>query len=261
MRAMAAAVVAGVAGLLILTQTSDQPQGYGGPSGRASARRPHTRAERADGGSAQDGGEVSATEPVGGASAQESPGGGNLRGEATRPTTRERAPRILGDPPGKVRISSAETTPADAGQPPENRAQVDKLEQQVGELRGRTAALEAQLARSQGQAAQLQRINDQMAELRAQIAAESQRKAQAEEAQAAQRQQVQEAVSGLVSAQQILAGGSADVSDALSQAEAAFEGDAKRDVAAARQALQNRDLAAARYYLGAAVAHAERQTR
>jgi hypothetical protein len=258
MRAMAAAVVAGVASLLIMNQASDQPRVDRGPSGRASARRPRPQADRADGGG-QDAGGASDAEPGGGASAQESPGGDTLGGEATRRTMRERAPRILGDPPGKVRVSSGETL-ADAG-PPENRAQVEKLEQQVGELRGRTAALETQLARSQGQAALLQRLNDQMVDLRTQIAAESERKAQAEQAQAAQRQQVQDAVSGLVSAQQILAGGSADVSYALNQAEAAFEGAARRDVAAARQALQNRDLAAARYYLGAAVAHAERQGR
>ena len=256
---MAAAVVAGVASLLIMNQASDQPRGDRGPSGRASARRPRPQADRADGGGQAAGG-ASDAEPGGGASAQESPGGDTLDGEATRRTLRERAPRILGDPPGKVRVSSGETR-ADAGPPPENRAQVEKLEQQVGELRGRTAALETQLARSQGQAALLQRLNDQMVDLRTQIAAESERKAQAEQAQAAQRQQVQDAVSGLVSAQQILAGGSADVAYALNQAEAAFEGDARRDVAAARQALQNRDLAAARYYLGAAVAHSERQGR
>jgi hypothetical protein len=263
MRAMAAAAAAGLFGLLILSQPSDQPRSGRGPSGRAGARRARPQADRADGGGSDAGG-PSGAGPGGGVterdnpgrrSSDETPGGG-----ATR-RTRERAPHVLGDPPGTIRVSTGET-PADAGPPADGRAQqVEKLDQQISELRSRTAALEAQLARSQGQAAQLQQLNDQMGELRAMLAAEAQRRAQAEQAQAAQRQQVQEAISSLLSAQQLLAAGSSDVSAALNQAEATFEGVARRDVAAARQALQNRDLAGARYFLGAAVAHAQQQTR
>ncbi|GAC1336684.1 MAG: hypothetical protein NVSMB23_02170 [Myxococcales bacterium] len=250
MRAMAASVAAGLAGLLVLGDASDTPREAGGPSGRASARRPRGRGVRADAGS--DGG------PDGGVSPRAAAAPEPPAPDAGVRRTRERGPHLLGDPPGRVRVS---TPPATAGaqQPPapEKSPRVEKLEQQVAELRNHTASLEAQLARSQAQASQLQLLNDQIAELRGQLAAEAQRKAQAEEAQLAQRQQVQQAVSGLLSAQQVLAGGSADVDAALTQAEATLSGDAQRDVAAARQSLRNRDLSAARFHLGAAVAHAQ----
>jgi hypothetical protein len=259
---MAATAAAGLFALLILDQPSDQPRSIRGASGRAAGRRPRPPADRADGGTSDVGvpsgagqGTSAESGDPGGDKAGESAGGG-----ATR-RTRERAPHVLGDPPGKIHISSGETG-ADAGPPADNRArQIEKLDQQVNELRNRTAALEAQLSRSQEQGAQLQRLNDQMGELRALLTSEAQRRAEAEQAQTAQRQQVQDAISSLLSAQQLLAVGSSDVSAALNQAEATFEGDARRDVAAARQALQNRDLSAARYYLGAAVSHAQQQTR
>jgi chromosome segregation ATPase len=133
---------------------------------------------------------------------------------------------------------------------------VEKLEQEMADLRARAAALEGQLRQAQEQARGLPELRQQVADLRSQIAAEAARKAQAEEQQAARREQVESAVSALFSAEQVLARGDPAVGAALDDAERNLGGQAGRDVAAARLALQNHDLAQARYFLGIAIAHA-----
>ena len=86
--------------------------------------------------------------------------------------------------------------------------------------------------------------------------AEAQRQAEVDQAQA-RRASVQSAVDALYGAQAQLAGGGYEIEAQLSRAEAAFTGDAQRNVRLARTALQNRDLSAARAYLSAAIAAAQ----
>ena len=157
------------------------------------------------------------------------------------------------DPPGRLRPSpptdGGVSAPADAG--------VEAATQrQMAELRARVDVLEQRLAQTQQQSQDLQQIAAELRQLRAQVAeAEARRKAE-EQAQAARRQQVQSAVDALGRAQYALAGGNDDIGAALDQAQAVLEGQAQRDVQAARAALQNRDLALARTYLAAAISDA-----
>ena len=228
MRLIVATVCAGLAGVLALAQPHQQraPSGRTPPSGRA-------RARRLDGGSA-DG------------------------GKSTRVSVRRKGalpPRILGDPPGSVHLTNT-PEPPDGGVPAVS-ARMDKLEQQVSELRARSTALEAALRQAQGQEQELQQLNQQMTELRGQINAEAQRKQQAAAQSAAQHQRITGAVSGLLSADQTLAGGSSDIEPALDAAEQAFTGEAAQEVTAAREALRNDDLSQARALLQSAIAHAQ----
>lgn len=223
MRSLAAPATAGLAALLALA-APDAQRDRRPPSGRAAP-------SRADAGSA-DGG----------------------RRDAGPRKVRKSRPRVLGDPPGTLRLDDA-PAPTDGGLP-DVPGRVGKLEQEVQQLRAREAALEAQLQQAQGQARLLEELNQQMAQLRAEVAAENQRRADAEQQRTAQREQVESAVSSLLSADQALAGGNADVDAALQDAAAALSGQSRRDLAMAQQALRNHDLAQARYYIGTAVAHA-----
>ena len=228
MRYLVATVCAGLAGVLALAEPHPQPtpSSRTPPSGRA-------RAHKRDGGASE------ATAPDGGSGRQ-------LRAQ--------QKPRILGDAPGSFRLTNTPGAP-DAGVPVSTR--VDKLEQQVKELRTRATALEAALRRSQEQEQTLEQMNQQLSELRGQVAAEAQRKQQAEAQHAAQQQRVGGAVSGLLSAEDALAGGNTDIGPALDAAAQAFTGAAARDVADAREALRNDDLSQARYLLQSAIDQAQ----
>lgn len=220
MRSLAALPIAGLAALFALAGPHD-PRARRPPEGRSPSR--------ADGGA--DGGRPAGPRKV-----------------------RKSGPRVLGDPPGTLRFRS-EPAPPDAGVPDvPNR--VGKLEQEVQQLRAREAALEAQLQQAQGHARLLEELNQQVAQLRAEMAGENQRRAEAEQQRAFQREQVEGAVSGLMAVDQALALGNGDVGGALDQVSASLTGQARRDVAAAQEALRNHDLSRARYYLGSAVAHA-----
>jgi hypothetical protein len=225
MRSLTAAVCAALAGALALSGPGEQTGDDRSPKGRAG---PRPGAGGADGGSAD----------------------GGVARKRQRP-----GPQVLGDPPGSMRLGPAIEAPADAG-PPDVSTRVEKLEQEMADLRARAAALEGQLRQAQEQARGLPELRQQVADLRSQIAAEAARKAQAEEQQAARREQVESAVSALFSAEQVLARGDPAVGAALDDAERNLGGQAGRDVAAARLALQNHDLAQARYFLGIAIAHA-----
>jgi hypothetical protein len=230
MRYLTATVCAALAGALALSGPGEETGGSRGPKGRAG---PRPNAGSADGGSAD---------------------GGSADGGVARKRRRP-GPEVLGDPPGSMRLSPATEAP-DAGAP-EVSTRVDKLEKEMVDLRARAAALEAQLRQAQEQQARvLPELRQQIADLRGQIAAEAERKAQAEEQQAVRREQVESAVSALLSAEQVLARGDPAVGAALDDAERTLGGQASRDVAAARLALQNHDLASARYFLGIAIAHA-----
>jgi hypothetical protein len=235
MRYLTATVCAALAGALALSGPGEETGGSRGPKGRAG---PRPNAGSADGGSVDVG----------------SADGGSADGGVARKRRRP-GPEVLGDPPGSMRLSPATEAP-NAG-PPEVSTRVDKLEKEMADLRARAAALEVQLRQAQEQQARvLPELRQQIADLRSQIAAEAERKAQAEEQQAVRREQVEGAVSALLSAEQVLARGDPAVGAALDDAERTLGGQASRDVAAARLALQNHDLASARYFLGIAIAHA-----
>ncbi len=141
------------------------------------------------------------------------------------------------------------SAPADAG--------VEAATQrQITELRARVDVLEQTLAQTQQQSQDLQQIAAELRQLRAQVAEAEARRQAEEQAQAARHQQIQSAVDALGRAQYALASGNDDIAAALDQAQAVLEGQAQRDVQAARAALQNRDLALARTYLAAAISDA-----
>jgi TolA-binding protein len=176
---------------------------------------------------------------------------------APRKRVRSRAdagPIVIGtDPPGRLRPS-----PDDAGvSVPAPDAGETATQRQIADLRARVEGLEQKLAQTQQQSEDLQQIAAELRLLRAQVAeAEAQRQGE-EQARAARQQQVQSAVDALGRVQYSLASGNDDdISAALDQAQAAFSGQAQRDVQMARAALQNRDLALARTYLAAAISDA-----
>lgn len=163
-------------------------------------------------------------------------------------------PILLGtDPPGRLRPSPPSP---DAGIA-QHDGGPDSVHRELQQLRARVDALEQERARNQQTAEQLQQITQELQQLRQQIAdAEAQRQA-AEQQQQSRRAAVQSAVDALYAAQTQLAGGNAAIEQQLAQAEAAFSGQAQRDLQYARTALQNRDLAAARAYLSAAISDAQ----
>jgi TolA-binding protein len=184
-----------------------------------------------------------------------------LLGQARTPSrsTRGRAdgggPVLLGtDPPGRLRPAAA---PADGGTAQAADAGPDDVHRELQALRARVDALEQDRARSQETSQQLQEITGQLQQLRQQLAdVEAQRQA-GEEQQREQRSTVDSAVSSLYAAQQRLQGGNASIDAELEQAQAAFSGQARMDVQAARAALQNKDLTTARTLLSAAISDAQ----
>jgi TolA-binding protein len=164
-------------------------------------------------------------------------------------------PTLLGtDPPGRLRVAP----PSDAGVAQQD-AGPDEVHQKLQALQARIDALERDRELQQQQAQLLQQLVVEMRELRGQMADADARQKGAEQDRAARRSQLQYAVSGLQSAQARLMSGDADVDAVLEQAGAAFTGQARYDVEAARRALQNRDLSQARAYLNAAITDAAQE--
>jgi len=164
-------------------------------------------------------------------------------------------PILLGtDPPGKLRPSPP--APADAGVAQRD-AGPDEVHRELQALRARLDTLEQELAASRQTSQQLQQLTSVVEQLRQQVAdAEAERQAELQQRQS-QRAAVQSAVDALYTAQQQLQGGNASIDAELDQAQAAFTGQARRQVQAARNALRNRDLAGARALLGAAISDAQ----
>ena len=167
-------------------------------------------------------------------------------------------PVLLGtDPPGSIKRTAAggdggtEVSRLDAGP--------TAAQRELADLRARVDALEQQLRAQQEQAQDLRQIAGEVRQLRAEIADTEARRQATQEQQAEDRSQRASAMAALNQAQSALAGGSSDIAFALDQAEAAFGGQARRDVQAARLALQNRDLSLARAYLNAAILDAQQE--
>jgi TolA-binding protein len=189
--------------------------------------------------------------------AQASPTARPKRGRAdagARADAGER-PLLLGtDPPGRLRPTQA---PPDGGAPAERDAGPDDVHRELQQLRARLDALEQERAHAQQVSQQLQQLTLEVQQIRQQIV-DAEGRRQLEEQQREERQAlVQSGLDSLYTAQQRLAAGDASIESELARAQAAFTGQAQRDVEAARMAVQNRDLARARAMLSAAIFHAQ----
>jgi TolA-binding protein len=189
--------------------------------------------------------------------AQVSPAARPKRGRAdagARADAGER-PLLLGtDPPGRLRPTPA---PPDGGASVERDAGPDDVQRELQQLRARLDALEQERAHAQQLSQQLQQLTLEVQQIRQQIA-DAEARRQLEEQQREERQGlVQSGLDALYGAQQRLAAGDWSIESELSRAQAAFTGQAQRDVEAARMAVQNRDLARARALLSAAILHAQ----
>jgi len=189
--------------------------------------------------------------------AQVSPAPRSKRGRAdagARADAGER-PLLLGtDPPGRLRPTPP---PPDGGAIADRDAGPDDVHRELQQLRARLDALEQERAQPQQVSQQLQQLSQEVQQIRQQIADADARR-QLEEQQREERQaQVQSGLDSLYVAQQRLAAGDPSIDSELARAQAAFTGQAQRDVEAARAAVQNRDLARARAMLSAAIFHAQ----
>jgi len=189
--------------------------------------------------------------------AQASPTPRPKRGRAdagTRADAGER-PLLLGtDPPGRLRPTQ---TPPDGGVSADRDAGPDDVHRELQQLRARLEALEQERTQAQQVSQQLQQLTLEVQQIRQQIA-DAEARRQAEEQQREERQAlVQSGLDALYAAQQRLAAGDPSIESELARAQAAFTGQAQRDVEAARMAVQNRDLARARAMLSAAIFHAQ----
>jgi len=183
--------------------------------------------------------------------AQASPAPRSKRGRAD---AGER-PLLLGtDPPGRLRPTSP---PPDGGASADRDAGPDDVHRELQQLRARLDALEQERAQAQQVSQQLQQLSQEVQHVRQQIA-DAEGRRQLEEQQREERlAQVQSGLDSLYVAQQRLAAGDPSIDSELARAQAAFTGQAQRDVEAARVAVQNRDLARARAMLSAAIFHAQ----
>jgi hypothetical protein len=189
--------------------------------------------------------------------AQASPAARSKRGRADagpRADAGER-PLLLGtDPPGRLRPA---LPPPDGGASADHDAGPDDVRRELQQLRARLEALEQERAHAQQISQQLQQVTQEVQQVRQQIA-DAEARRQLEEQQREERQiQVQSGLDSLYVAQQRLAAGDSNIESELARAQAAFTGQAQRDVEAARMAVQNRDLARARAMLSAAIFHAQ----
>jgi len=189
--------------------------------------------------------------------AQVSPAARPKRGRAdagARADAGER-PLLLGtDPPGRLRPTPA---PPDGGASVERDAGPDDVQRELQQLRARLDALEQERAHAQQVSQQLQQLTLEVQQIRQQIA-DAEARRQLEEQQREEREGVvQSGLDAVYGAQQRLAAGDWSIEAELSRAQAAFTGQAQRDVEAARMAVQNRDLARARALLSAAILHAQ----
>jgi len=177
------------------------------------------------------------------------------RADAGAPADAGERPLLLGtDPPGRLRPTQP---PPDGGATVERDAGPDDVHRELQQLRARLDALEQERAHAQQVSQQLQQLTLEVQQIRQQIA-DAEARRQLEEQQREERQGlVQSGLDALYAAQQRLAAGDASIDFELSRAQAAFTGQAQRDVEAARMAVQNRDLARARAMLSAAIFHAQ----
>lgn len=163
-------------------------------------------------------------------------------------------PVYLGtDPPGRLRPE-----PADAGVARVQDAGPSALELEVQQLRARVETLERERSQAQQQQSQqLDEIARQLQQLRGELSDTDSRRQASEQQRVAQRQALDSGVSALHQAQSLLAGGNASVDAQLSQAEASFPQEARRNIGYAREALRNHDLSAARAYIDSAIVDAQ----
>jgi TolA-binding protein len=189
--------------------------------------------------------------------AQAGPAPRSKRGRADAGARRDagEGPLLLGtDPPGRLRPTSP---PPDGGASADRDAGPDDVHRELQQLRARLDALEQERAQAQQVSQQLQQLSQEVQHVRQQIA-DAEGRRQLEEQQREERlAQVQSGLDSLYVAQQRLAAGDPSIDSELARAQAAFTGQAQRDVEAARVAVQNRDLARARAMLSAAIFHAQ----
>jgi hypothetical protein len=159
---------------------------------------------------------------------------------------------------GAISTAPPETDGGDNGS--ERNAQQPSAETQ--DLRRRIAALEQRVALGNEQSQQLARLNDQISELRqeiAQIQVQRETAQQAVQQQAVEsKMQTQQAVTTLQAAQQALASGNGDVAGTLSSVAASLPPAAQREIQAAQESLGASDLYGARTHLAAAIAASQR---
>jgi hypothetical protein len=163
----------------------------------------------------------------------------------------------VGDPIGILR--NYDSVGGDAGtvQPgpsvAELQAQIAGLQLQQRALQDRVVAAENQSQQLQ----QLQQANDQLSQLNAQLASRQAQRDQAAAESAAQQLQSQHAIDGLGAAMDAMASGNDDVGNALDTADQSFTPQARRDLAAARDAIANKNLAQARALMQTAIGDAQ----
>jgi hypothetical protein len=166
---------------------------------------------------------------------------------------------------GDGRIS---TTAPDAGATADHGAGDDAGARQTvsssdaEDLRRRISVLEQRLSGATAQQQEMERLNQQISDLRQQLAQmETQRvtaQQQAQQQTVEARAQTQQAVNTLYAAQQALANGNGDVAATLSSVLPSLPPAAQRELAAAQQALSANDLYAARTHISAAIAASQR---
>jgi hypothetical protein len=149
--------------------------------------------------------------------------------------------------------ASAENGAGDDGGPRQATSSSD-----TDELRRRISTLEQRLNAAGSQQQELERLNQQIADLRQQLGQiESQRvttQQQTQQQTVDSTARTQQAVSTLYAAQAALANGNGDVAATLSSVAASLPPVAQRELAAAQQALSANDLYAARTHISAAIA-------
>jgi len=166
---------------------------------------------------------------------------------------------------GNGRIS---TVAPDAGASADNGAGNDAGGRQTtssadtDELRRRISTLEQRVAAASDQRQELERLNQQIADLKQQLTQmEAQRVTAQEQVQqqaVESRTKTQQAVSTLQAAQQALTNGNGDVAGTLSSVAPSLPPAAQRELAAAQEALGSKDLYAARAHIAAAIAASQR---
>ncbi len=167
---------------------------------------------------------------------------------------RDGGPTIVyvGDKKGQLSESPA----TDAGPAPAGPSTAE-LQAQIARLQQRADELQRQQSAAQDQAQLMQETNNQLRALNAQMAnAQAERQAR-EEQTAAQQQAVHGAIAGLGPALDMLTSGNGQVDDALDAADQSFPPQARRDIAAARDAIANSNLNLARGYIQTAIGDAQ----
>jgi len=164
---------------------------------------------------------------------------------------------IVGDRIGVLRNEPDGASSSTAAPPAAAANEASDLQQQIAALKVRTAQLEQQQAASQEQVRQLAQMNEQLKQLNAQAAARQAERAAGSDDAAAHQALVQRAVDGLATVLNRLAGGDDDVGDGLDLADENFPPQARRDIAAARDAIGSHNLGEARALVQSAISDAQ----